>query len=156
MTRPKVRMNYDPSEDPGISFPEPTRTKQSEMAACDINNILKRYQKTGQLPDLIKQNPQYGDFTNVLSYQESLNTVAMAQAQFNALDAHIRERFMNDPARFLEFATNPKNNKELIRLGLAVERPAPPQAGDPLSGTQKPSGKAARQPKPDPKEEAGE
>lgn len=146
MTRPHVRMNYDPSEDPGITFEKQGRTKQSEMAACDINNIMKHYAATGQLPDLIKRNPQYGDFSSVPSYQESLHIVAHAEEQFAALDAKVRARFNNQPSEMLDFMSRKENIPEAIALGLAIPRPSPAAAGTPLSGAENTAtGKGERQ-----------
>lgn len=96
------------------------KTKQADKDACDINKIMARYQKTGVLPDLIKKDPMYGDFSDVGTFQEALEKVQLAELQFAALDAHIRKRFENDPAKFLEFATDSKNSAELIKLGLAT------------------------------------
>lgn len=101
---------------------DPGLTKQADKEACDINNILKRYQKTGILPDLIKREPRYGDFSDIGQYQDALERVTLAQEQFNALDAHVRKRFDNDPAKFLAFATDSKNNAELIKMGLATRK----------------------------------
>lgn len=74
------------------------------------------------LPSLIKENPKYGDFANPLSYQESLNLVIHAQEQFNSLSSRVRERFANDPQKFLEFTSNPENAEEMVKLGLATVR----------------------------------
>ena len=105
-----------------LEFVETTRTKQAFKDECDINNILKRYEKTGVLPDLIKSNPKYGDFSSALTYQESLNTVLHAQEQFEALGSRVRERFNNDPVKFLEFTSDPSNIEEMVKLGLAVKK----------------------------------
>jgi phage internal scaffolding protein len=102
------------------------RTKQSAAAECDINQITKRYERTGVLPDLIKTNPQYGDFSAVPDYMEAMTIVSLAEEQFSALDAHVRARFGNDPANFLEFATNQANMGELVKMGLAVEKQPDP------------------------------
>lgn len=97
-------------------------TKQSFSDECDINNILRRYEKTGQLPDRIKENPRYGDFSQPFDYQESLNIVIHAQEQFSLLSARVRERFNNDPQKFLEFTADPENLPEMVELGLAEKR----------------------------------
>jgi len=117
------------------------RTKQSMKDECDINKITARYERTGALPDMIREDPQYGDFSDVPSFQEALHLVSLAETQFGALDARVRARFENDPAQFLAFATDPANLGEMVKLGLAVERPSPtpsPAAssapGDPASG----------------------
>lgn len=105
-----------------LNTPEDSRTKQSFKDECDINNILESYNRTGRLPDLIKENPQFGDFSDPLTYQDALNTVLMAETQFNALDSDIRERFSNDPIKFLDFTSDPKNLPEMVTLGLATQR----------------------------------
>lgn len=106
-----------------------SRTKQEFKDELDINNILKKYNKTGQLPDMIRKDPKYGDFSSPLDYQESMNLVLHAHEQFQNLPARARERFNNDPEKFLVFATDPANAKEMVRLGLAVKRPSDGQPG---------------------------
>ena len=100
---------------------DPGCTKQADAEDCDINKILARYAKTGVLPDLIKANPKYGDFSDVTSFMDACAIVSLAEEQFAALDAPIRKRFDNDPAKFLEFASDPKNVSEMVKMGLAVE-----------------------------------
>jgi len=103
------------------------RVEQAHKEECDINAIVARFTKTGQLPALIKQNPQYGDFSQPQDYMQAMNTVVHAKTQFEALSAKVRERFNNDPQKFLEFATNPANAKEMVDLGLAIKRPQEPK-----------------------------
>lgn len=102
------------------------RTKSEFKEECDINNIMKKFNQTGQLPGMIQKNPQYGDFSDPITYQDALNTVIHAQEQFAGLPAHVRARFANDPQLFLKFATDASNAKEMASLGLmkpeAVER----------------------------------
>lgn len=99
-----------------------SRTKQSFRDECDINNILKKYLKTGILP-VVTRVQQYGDFSEVSDYQGALHTVMSAQEAFMDLPSKVRERFMNDPGQFLEFMADPKNGKEAVELGLAVAVP---------------------------------
>jgi len=96
----------------------PSRTKQSFKSECDINNIMRKFEKTGILPDLIKQNPRYGDFSEVPDYLAALNTVQKAHEQFESLSAKVRERFANSPERFLAFVTDKSNAAEMRSLGL--------------------------------------
>nr|QJB20273.1 MAG: internal scaffolding protein [Microvirus sp.] len=93
-------------------------TKQSDAKDCDINAIFRRYERTGQLPDMILKNGSYGDFSDVPTYQEALNIVIRAKEQFMALDAGVRNRFDNDPAKFLAFASDEKNYDEMEKMGL--------------------------------------
>lgn len=98
------------------------KTRQSEKDSCDINLILARYQKTGMLPEMIKADPRYGDFSAVPDFLEAQEIVAKATEQFEALDAAVRYRFENDPAKMLAFVADPKNGAELVKLGLAVKK----------------------------------
>lgn len=100
-----------------------SRTKQSFKDECDIKTIMRKFENTGALPDMIKKQPHYGDFSSVPDYQSALNLVQHAQMQFDALSAKVRERFGNNPELFLKFATNPANAKEMVDLGLAIKRP---------------------------------
>lgn len=100
-------------------------TKQSEADACDINKIVKRYEATGLLPETDKQ-PYYGDFSTMETFLEAQNIVAQGNSAFSALNATIRARFDNDPAKFLQFCeegfSNPLVAQELVKMGIATER----------------------------------
>lgn len=133
----KARMatNFDNLvEDPksGELVELPSMTRQSEMDACDIHNILKQFSQTG-FEELVRQNAargQYADLTSLPDYQEALDIVLSSQAAFAALPSQVRERFQNDPARFVQFLADPDNQDEAIRLGLATDQrtpEAPPQ-----------------------------
>lgn len=110
-------------------FKKPSRTKGSFAKEADINNIMERYTRTGQLPTLIKKEPSFGDFSKSIDYQESLNTVIKAQTQFDALPSATRKFFNHDPSRMLEFCADPQNINQMIKLGLAI--PKPPVTSDP-------------------------
>lgn len=114
------------SEKPRVSFscnPETGLTKQSDKDSCDIGLILKKYDQTGLITHVNNAVAQYGDYTKVNEYQESLNLVHKAQKAFDELPVDIRKRFAYDPGQFFEFATNPQNADEMVKLGLAVPRP---------------------------------
>jgi len=130
---------------------EPTRTKQAFKAECDINTIMKKYANGNILPDLIKANPQYGDFSDVGTYQEAMNVVIFANEQFAALPAAARKRFNNSPEEFLAFTNDPANGAELVKLGLATKREESPVKNDPP----KPS-KDAKSAKDQPKKDSGD
>lgn len=98
----------------------PTLTKQAAKAECDINQILRKYVKTGLMTHINEQSPQYGDFSNPPLYQDAMNRVIEAQKSFMTLPAAIRKRFNNDPAEFLEFVSQPDSLEELRKMGLAT------------------------------------
>lgn len=111
-----------------ITIKGKSKTKQSMAADCDINNIMKTFKTTGRLPDMINSNPQYGNFANVQDFQESLETVKIAEEQFAGLNSQLRSRFDNDPAKFLDFCNQPQSSEELIKLGLIKKPDTPPKA----------------------------
>lgn len=101
-----------------------SRTKQSFKNECDVNNILKNYNKTGILPE---GNPgEYRDLDGT-DYQEYMNTIAGAQSHFNDLSSAIRKRFGNDPSQFLSFVHDDKNIAEAQNLGLLRDDYQPPE-----------------------------
>lgn len=103
-----------------LDFPKGEgRTRQSFKEDADINNIVKRFNTTGQLPAMIRQDAKYGDFSTVTDFREAMDLVMHAQDQFANLPAAVRDRFGNDPARFLEFAMKPESRGEMVKMGLA-------------------------------------
>lgn len=85
---------------------------------------MKRYEKTGVIENLNINQGHFGDFSNVQSYQESLNQIMLAQNMFDSLPAQVRKYFENDPILFVEFASNPENADTLIEMGLAEPKPS--------------------------------
>lgn len=108
---------------------------QADAADADINNIVKRWMKTGVMPAAARL-PQYGDFTGPGSYTDALAIVAGADEAFDALPSDVRYRFGNDPAVYVAFASDPANAPEMVRMGLldgpppaeVPEVPQPPSA----------------------------
>lgn len=124
MKQPIAESRYNRNNvDPGIKCTAAEcMTKQSFKDECDLNLILQKYSQTGQLPSNMKENPQYGDYSNNLTYDAALNLVQNAQNSFYSLDAKVRARFFNDPSNFLAFTANPDNIPEMVSLGLATMR----------------------------------
>lgn len=127
---------------------DPITTQQNFKEECDINNIMRRFEKTGELPNMIRQNPVYGDFSDVPTFTEAMNTVIRANEQFDALSSKIRAQFNNDPAEFLAFVHDPKNNEELVKMGLATERIPDPTPTPKNSTSSKSTPKSTPSPQP--------
>lgn len=111
----------------GECFVPERRVKQSFVAECDINNIIKQYSQTGQIKHMSQKAAEgaYMDLPDDLDFQESMNIVKAGEAAFATLPSHVRDRFGNSPAAFLEFMADPDNQEEAIKLGLATRRLAP-------------------------------
>lgn len=119
-----------------LQFVEPSRTKQSFAAECDINNIMRRFAATGELTHLGQRAPMYGEVPD-LDFQSAMSVVIDARNRFQALPSEIRDRFGNDPGALLAFLQDPENREEGIKLGLLakpVESPTPPTPEAPPKG----------------------
>lgn len=124
-------MNFRTPYTPAVHLPlevpsdEKVRTKQSFRKEADINFIMAKALKTGNLADpLVLQSRQviFGDFASRPDFLQSQNRIAVFTSAFEGLPAKTRERFGNDPSRLIEFVRDPENQEEAIRLGL---RPKP-------------------------------
>lgn len=127
----RVRKSFERVGTPIEAFAK-SRTQQSFVEECDVNNILKRYRDLNALPSSAVQ-PLFGDFSNLPSYHEAMNVVAQANQAFAALPAELRARFQNDPARYLDFVGDDSNYEEARKLGLVPPKP-PAEAPEPQSG----------------------
>lgn len=107
---------------------EPSRTDPSFAQELDINNIVKRYVKTGVLGDPARAAAQrYGDFSQIPSFHEMMNRISAANEVFAALPSRVRESFDNDPGRFITASSTPEGAELMVKLGLATKRePKPP------------------------------
>lgn len=126
---PRMQHYYDRYKHPRgqVSFSLPSRTKQSDLESCDINNILNKYVKTGELAPNLRGSPMFGDFSSAGDFKESLELVMFAREQFAALPSKIRDRFQNSPESFLAFCDDPKNLDEMVDMGLATRREEKPK-----------------------------
>lgn len=139
---------YSPKLKISLEFnPELDRTQQEFADECDINSIMARYQKTGLLDFVNQHQPQYGDATG-LEYLDMQNQIVAAKNMFADLPAKIRDRFANDPAKFLDFFNDPENIEEATKMGLVAPKtpsvvPDPtPAPSAPPKGSNEPASKA--------------
>lgn len=133
----KVILRKNGTLDIGSVNEEPSMTQQQYKDSCDINNIIKQYAQTGELP-LSNKVGQFLDVSNVQDYQSALTTVYEAQKAFDQLPSNIRSRFENDPNQLIAFLEDDKNYNEAQQLGLLKSTPQnqnsnpnSPQSSDP-------------------------
>lgn len=112
---PRSAANLPPSKP--LSCPEPSLTRQSDAFMTDINYIMEKYQKTGYLPPL-NRDVFFADVTNVTSFNDALTIVHGIEDTFMQLPAHVRKRFNNDPAQFIDFTNDAENLQEMRDMGL--------------------------------------
>lgn len=110
-----TRRNPPPHD--GIDFTDsPSMTQQHFQKECDINNMLQKFGATGILPE--SEGSFYGDFSDSLDFQAAHDLVQSTMEQFSQLPSKCRDRFGNDPARFLDFVSQPENKVHFAELGL--------------------------------------
>lgn len=101
------------------------RTKQTMKNECDVNRIMARIKKTGVIPDSMYRAGAYGDFTGITDFQDMQLKIKIAETSFMQLPAAVRAKFENDPAKLMEWISNPENRGEAINLGLIPQDPEP-------------------------------
>lgn len=124
----RTEHNYDMNkagDESGLKCQDATLTKQSFADEVDINTIVRRFNVTGELPQGVRM-PTYGDFTSVMDFQEAQNAIRAADESFMAMPHEIRARFDNDPARFVEFCSDPANEPQAKKWGLVPPDTTPP------------------------------
>lgn len=108
---------------------EKSLTDQSWKVDCDVNHVMSKFMKTGQISHLAKVEGQYADVSGIQCLHDSLTVVAEAESAFNMLPAKLRKKFSNSMVKMDEYLRDPKNNEEAIKLGLKKPGPKPVSAG---------------------------
>lgn len=102
----------------------PVITKQDGKAAADINNILANFKRTGDISSLTSKEPQYGDFSEAIEYDQALHLVRQTQAAFATWPAELRDAAGNDPSVALSMLADEGGRAVLEKLGFGVKTPA--------------------------------
>jgi len=118
---------YTPRNRVALSFPEKGQTQQHFTEACDVNNIVERYQRTGILDHVNPATGRYG-YAPSRSYADVAFAVAAMRSQYETLPEKVRERFP-DFYGFVDAFDDPNAQSALVELGLI-----PPPAGVPEAG----------------------
>lgn len=85
-------------------------TKQSFKDECDINNIIRRYEVSGELPVRFGA-PQYGVAPD-LDLKASVDILGAFRQEFEDLPDHVQNMFSNDPFIFAQFLEQYDENPE--------------------------------------------
>lgn len=128
MTKVKIRSAYQPRERVPTDCGLVRMTKQEFKDECDINNIVKKFERDQLVDHVMAVQGRYGDFGEAGTFHEAMNTVRDAQEMFESVPAAIRAEFGNDPGAFLDWAINAPDD-ELRERGLM-----PPASVDPAPG----------------------
>ncbi len=122
-----VNSRFNRRRDKAFSSDLPSMTQQHCAAETDLNNLVDKNMRFKdpafltklQLMGAGKRNePLYGDFTEVGDLQSAFDTVKRASDLFMSLPSDVRSRFDNDPVKLMDFAQNPDNFDEGVKLGI--------------------------------------
>ena len=102
-------------------FTEPSLTKQEFKDECNINNIMDKFQRTGQVDHYAAYAPHYGEISQG-TLADAMEVVCSAEDMFNDLPSSIRKRFRNEPGEFLAWIEDPANREEMRKAGLSKGR----------------------------------
>lgn len=108
------------------------KTKQKVGIEHDLNKLIAKYKKTGQMPRLnyngsdITDGENVIDLTQIGDFQECQNRIARANEMFHNYPSMVRRRFNNNVSEFTEFmdklSTDQNVLNEAISLGLVELR----------------------------------
>lgn len=107
---------------------KPSMTDPQYGKECDVNYIIERAKKTGQIAHIAQLQGKFADVSKIDSLHDSLIQVQHAQEIFKKLPLNIQRRFDYNMKDLLMFLDNPSNRKEAEELGLipVVKKPYNP------------------------------
>lgn len=99
-----------------------SKVQQQFKDQCDVNHIIAKYIKTGELVHQTSMQLRYGDQASAADYLMSMQKIVNATEAFNSLNPKIRERFSNKPENMLAFLEDNSNYDEAVKLGLVEKK----------------------------------
>ncbi len=92
-------------------------TEQAHKSQCDVNKIIRKYDKTKIITHVSNIEHQYGDVTGI-EFKKAQDMVIDAKNKFLELPSDIRKYFKNSPRELLTFMEDENNRDQAIELGL--------------------------------------
>lgn len=104
----------------------PSQTQKQWKNDVDVNKIMARYKKTGQITHLRNAaEGAYLDLTEIPDLLTAKLQIQQAESTFLQMPASLRQKFNNQPENLISYLSNPSNHEEAIHLGLMVKRDEP-------------------------------
>lgn len=95
---------------------QPSKTNPNYKDEVDVNNIMDRFLKTGQLSHVSNQPLAYVDYSQTPpDLQSTLHFIKDQNELYQSLNKKNKNRFPTIE-QFLEFAENPANQEELQQI----------------------------------------
>lgn len=138
----RIYTAFDPPPKGGLLCKDKSLARESERDSCDVNLIMKRYEKTGELPEGFDAPGFFGDVSEMGDFRKIQDTMVLGNQLFMLLPPDERAKFDNDVVKFLDFAEDPANRGELVKLGLLPDVEKPAEGPAPAGGQASPGGSA--------------
>lgn len=122
----KIHLNnpYGDRRRPRLKFNKRGRTKQSFTDEVNINNIIGRFTKTGELPPATRP-PMYADASQIPSFEAMANAHAEISTLFEELPPAERELY-SDPMAWFNHASDALRGSETSDLTEGLPEVPPP------------------------------
>lgn len=77
----------------------PSRTKQADAKSADINEIVRRYKKTGELP--VNRRMALFEDLPAIDLKDAMDLMVRAEQSFAQLPSAVRAKYNNDPSALM-------------------------------------------------------
>lgn len=81
-------------------------TKQGLKGQCEINSVIKKYPQKIINARLVMDEAKFADVSGA-DFQRSMNVITDVTYNFSKLPSKIRNKFGNDPAKYLNYLAEP-------------------------------------------------
>lgn len=116
---PEIRSKYSPKKRVVVVYPEDEgRTQQHFKEETDVNYIMARYQKSGDLALLNRVKTEFGEFEQFQDLSRYTSRVARAEEAFSKLPQRIQKEFDWQPANLLAALDDESKKSYLQDLGV--------------------------------------
>ena len=104
---------------------EDTLTEQSHEKETNINEIVKKHGAVLSQGYVDISSLRFDDVSNN-DFQEMVHMLMKGKESFEKVPSVIRNKFENDPAKFMDFVHNPDSKDQLVEWGMLKESDPPP------------------------------
>ena len=126
MNKTSKRTNGNESRRVIAQFEDDGMTQQHFKDDCDINKIVAKYMRGEDISRYQRTVLELGeDMPTSMELVEAENAYRKVSEAFQSLPAQDRDRFENDPSKFLKYMEDPKNVTESYDLGYRIKPEAP-------------------------------
>ncbi|MGL5408551.1 MAG: hypothetical protein ACRDAP_07530, partial [Shewanella sp.] len=119
MSAPKIYSRYNRPAAAGLVFSEPSHTQQQYAQECDINQIVARAMRGGDVTVFSNaERGEYYDTTTAGDFTYAMQLMTEVRSDFESLPSNIRANFANDLETYVRFMSDPRNAQAQFDLGL--------------------------------------